>query len=570
MARNYDDYGYEENKYKTSSVGFVRKILIVLMVIVAILLIIYLLKGCSKTKKPSNNPNTDINTKDYDYEASLLLAGKNYYSINSSELPNSPGECSIVELETLLSKEMIDADKFGSCNVNTTYVKVCKLENSTLHYVPWLTCVNIISDNVYSTLKEGKSSEILADKTYVEFKFLPQEVAPAGQVLGDVEVMWKDDIQYDSYKTLSSTNYYKYRDKMYKWKLTTRNYYTSYGTVNKASSVNEYYTVSPSSNFKLYSDKTTSAYKWYKSNAKKEYYKQNGVKAPSPVPVGDYTIKDSDGYDVTRYRTRTVTGTYSPKHYYGCSTSASSNIIKYQQVKCGTGSTPEYKVTREEFYTCTTDVDLVSSSTHVSSTYTCKKYSEWSALTSTACNTNKPDVCEKYQLTFYYWYKMVNETKSYYPSGASKASGEKVYYTSAPFKGAIKDTSTKATAYKWYNESIKYSTDYTATAPKGYTTTKKTSDYIWSNWSDWSKKNPKVSDGREREIQKRTKIKLQEIKGMTSSSWNNLSTDYLSEEELLKTFKNKGYKVSTLEDIMNNGQIKYQLKIFIRNKKESS
>ena len=82
MARNYDDYGYEENKYRTSNVGLVRKILIVLMVIVAILLIIYLLKGCSKAKKPNVNPTPDINnnTVKYDYEANLLLAGKKYYS----------------------------------------------------------------------------------------------------------------------------------------------------------------------------------------------------------------------------------------------------------------------------------------------------------------------------------------------------------------------------------------------------------------------------------------------------------------------------------------------------------
>ena len=256
MARNYDDYGYEENKYRTSNVGLVRKILIVLMVIVAILLIIYLLKGCSKAKKPNVNPTPDINnnTVKYDYEANLLLAGKKYYSSNSDELPNSPGECSIVELETLLSKEMIDADKFGSCNVNTTYVKVCKLEDTKLQYTPWLTCVDETSNTAYSELKEGNASQVIPDETYVEFKFLPQVATSAGQILGKVEEMWKDDIDYESYKTLASTKYYRYRDKLFTWKLITRNYYTSYGIKNKASAVSEYYATAPNSNYKLYSD----------------------------------------------------------------------------------------------------------------------------------------------------------------------------------------------------------------------------------------------------------------------------------------------------------------------------
>ena len=564
MARNYDNYGYE-NGYNSGGVSLVRKILIILMVVVAILLIIYLLKGCSKTKKVV--PTED--TSKYNYENSLLEAGKNYFDLNREEIPTSPGECSIVELETLLAKNLIDADKFGSCNVNTTYVKVCRLESMSLQYTPWLNCVSDTSDTKYESLKEGSASEIVADKTYVEFKFMPQTATTSGQVLGAVEELWKDDIKYESYKTLGSTKYYRYRDRLYIWNLTTRNYYTRSGDKHKASEVTEYYTTSPNSNYKLYSDRTTSAYKWYRSTATKEYYKKDGVKAPSPVAVGDYTIKDPNGYDVTRYRTRTVTGTYSPIKYYGCSTSASSNIIKYQQVPCGTGSTPEYKVTRETFYSCATEGDLIKTSPHVYSTATCKKYSEWSSLTSTKCNTSQADICEAYTITFYYWYKLVNETRSYYPSGSSNASGEKVYYTSEPFKGAVRDINTRATAYKWYNESSKLSSGYTATPPSGYTITTKTSDYKLSDWSNWSTKNPKVNDGRYREIETKTKIKLQEIKGTTTSSWNNLSTDYLTEEELIKTFQAKGYKVSTLEDIMNNGQIRYQLKLFIRNKKES-
>ena len=36
-----------------------------------------------------------------------------------------------------------------------------------------------------------------------------------------------------------------------------------------------------------------------------------------------------------------------------------------------------------------------------------------------------------------------------------------------------------------------------------------------------------------------------------------------------REFKRQGYDVKTLEDITNNGQIRYQLKMFVRNKKET-
>ena len=568
MARNYDNYGYE-NDYQSGGGSLVRKVLIILMVVIAILLIIYLLKGCSKTKKPANKNNTNNKSSEvFDYESELLESGKKYFASHQDELPISQGECSIVELDALLTNKLIDADKFGSCNVNTTYVKVCKLEDSTMHYTPWLTCVGVNSDKEYEPLSEGKSTDIIADKTYVEFKFMPQLASKEGQILGPVEEMWKDDIKYDSYKTLSTTKYYRYRDKLFTWNLSDRKYYTSSGAKNSASQVYEYYTTSPNSSYTLNSDRAT-AYKWYKSTSTRDYYKVNGVKAPSPVAVGDYTIRDPYGYDATRYRTRKVTGTYSPILYYGCSTSSSSRIIKYQSVKCGTGSTPEYKVTRDKFYSCAKDGSLIKTSPHVSSNATCKSYSSWSSLSTTKCDTKKTDICESYTITFYYWYKIVNGNRTYYPSGASSASGEKVYYVTEPFKGAIKDTSTKATAYKWYNETKSSTSGYSAVAPSGHSVATRASNYKWSDWSDWSTKNPSIKDGRERSIETKSKIKLQEIQGTTSSSWNNLSTDYLTEEELLELFKSKGYNVKTLEDINNNGQIRYQIELFVRNKKES-
>ena len=75
--------------------------------------------------------------------------------------------------------------------------------------------------------------------------------------------MWKDEIKYTSYKTIATTKYYRYRDKLFIWKISDKTYYTSTGEKKKASDVKEYYTVSPNNKYNLSSDKTTEAYKWF-------------------------------------------------------------------------------------------------------------------------------------------------------------------------------------------------------------------------------------------------------------------------------------------------------------------
>ena len=73
-----------------------------------------------------------------------------------------------------------------------------------------------------------------------------------------------------------------------------------------------------------------------------------------------------------------------------------------------------------------------------------------------------------------------------------------------------------------------------------------------------------------KQIETKTKIKLQEIKGTTDSSWEDLSTTYVSEEEMINIYKQNKYNVNSLEDINNNGELKYDIKMIIRNKKEAS
>lgn len=568
MAKNYDDYGYEKS-YKSSGSSLVRRILIVLMVLVAIILIFFLIKSCTNRKDNKDNSN---NVK-FDYEKVLLEAGKTYFGNNIDESPTAPGECSVVELQTLINNNLVDPNKFGNCNVTTTFVRTCVLENGTRQYTPWLVCTERNSETEYGDLIEGTSSQIIPDQTYTEFKFLPQVVKKGGEKYGPVEELWQDEITYPAYKTLATTTYYRYRDKLFTWNLVKRTYYSRNGEQTKASNVNDYYTTSPASGYNKTSNKTTEAYKWYTSNAEKVYYSKNGAKMPSVTEPEGYPNRDPQGSDVTRYRTRTVTGKFSPTKYYVCSTSASSPYVVYQaNTECGKGSNKSYTYQKNIVYSCvdsSSSTDMLIQNIVPNANYECKKYSAWSNITDKECKGSS-DVCQKITLTFYYWYKLVGGAKTYYPSGASKASGEKVYYIEAPIKGAVKDTSTKTTAYKWYKESKSTTTKYTALPPSGYYSATKSSDYEWTDWSNWSTKNPKVSDGRSRTIEKKNKIKLQQNMGNETDGWESLSTNYLSENEIINLYKEKGYKIETLQDITNNGETRYELKLYIRNKKETN
>ena len=183
MAKNYDNYGYDDD-YNNGRTSLIRKILIVLMIVIAIILIVVLIKGCSSSGK--TKPADKIIPK-FNYEEALLKAGKDYYSSNTDKQPGAAGECTIVELKKLMENNLVDKDKFGNCNQSTTFVKLCILEDGTKHYTPWLTCVDKNSENEYGALGEGSAKDVIANSTYVDFKFLPQEMKKGGDILGDVE-----------------------------------------------------------------------------------------------------------------------------------------------------------------------------------------------------------------------------------------------------------------------------------------------------------------------------------------------------------------------------------------------
>jgi len=567
MANNYDDYGYEETNNNSSGLG--KKLLIITLIILAIIILIYLLNSCSRENK-------DLVDNTFNYETELLDAGKTYFQNNTTKLPNYAGECTEVKLVDLTEKGLLDPNEFKNCNVTSTYVRVCKLENGKLHYTPWLTCTDKMSNDEYADIKEGTNADIVTDSSYIEFKYLPSVLETGTENLGEVEELWKDEITYASYKTLSTTKYYKYRDKEYIWDVTTNTYYTSKGDKTNVEEVKEYYTTSPKSGYDRYDSKTTEAYKWYTADYVREYaLGTTGDRKFSTKAIGEYNIYDTENsVEVTMYRTRSVTGTYAPTKYYVCSESATSRYLVYQpNTECGKGSNTNFTYERDIIYSCassSSNSDSVIANKVASASSKCNSYSEWSNATTKACDTSNVNTCQSVSTVLYNWYKLVESgDRTYYPSGAAKASGEKVYYTSAPIEGAIKDTTTKATAYKWFKSSTKTLNKYSAVAPSGYATATKTSTYRWTDWTDWSKINPSISDGRTREIDTKTKIKLQAILGNTTESWKPIG-DYVTLEEMIQVLNDNGYKVTSLEDIVNNGQLKYELKLLIRNKKEAN
>ena len=566
MANNYDEYDdYDETEEESgSSSSLLKKIGIALLIIIAIIIVLLLIKGCSG--KSGNKKNS----KEFEYESALLEGGKTYFQNNQIELPKVVGECTTVSLQDLIEKGLVETTKFEKCNSVTSEVRACMLENTTIQYTPWLTCNDKVSEDEYSPAVEGTVHDVIADQSAVEFLFLPQVLTKGEDSLGEVEEVWKDDITYVSYKTLATNTYYRYRDELYKWKVVRKVYYTKNGEKTDANDVKEYYTSSPSSKYNESDNKTTEAYKWFTTTSTKEYaLAENGGKKFSATPIGDYNMNEG-GVVRTMYQTRTVTGSHAPTKYYLCTTDASGRYAVTQTVNCPSDHNPDYKYLKEVFYSCA-DPSSTSQSVlgqKVDQNQTCKTYSAWKT-TSEACDTSNSELCRSVSVTFYNWYKLVDSgDRTYYPSGASTAAGENTYYTKAPVEGAIKDAATKSTAYKWYYTESTTTKNYTAVAPSGYVSTEKTSDKKWGDWSKWSKSNPKINDGRNRQIESKVKIKLQEIKGSTSGDWEDLDDDYLSEEALIKVYQNKGYKVATLEDINNNGDIRYQVKMLVRNKKE--
>lgn len=138
------------------------------------------------------------------------------------------------------------------------------------------------------------------------------------------------------------------------------------------------------------------------------YADENGFRKVAETAPEGFT-KNEGGVEVTGYITRTVTGEYEPTKYYACAANAESTIVKNQTVPCGSeGSTDAtLTYTKEEFYSCAkTQSDSVDGMKTTEGSK-CTSYSDWSDVSTTACDTSKPELCKSQTRTLYYWYKEV-------------------------------------------------------------------------------------------------------------------------------------------------------------------
>jgi len=560
MSKKYEDYDYEveENNSQT----LIKKALIILLVIIAVIIIVYLIRGCSK--KETDIEETPIVQTD-DYENQLLIAAKKYLDADTEKYPAVIGECTKITLTELKEKNLIDTVKFATCNGTTTYVNVCKLTNGNLQYTPWLTCQDKNSESEYGELKEGKITDVIANKTYVEFKFMPQYLKSTNYVLGSVEELWKSDIKYSSYKTLGTTTYYRYRDKLSTWNISVNNYFSTTGNSNNANDIKEYYVTSPNNEYTL-KDNETTAYRWFK----KAYATNpsNGGKLYDYKAIDGYPIQGEAGETYTQYWNPTSgSQTYAPTLYHICASNAQgTGALVYTPYKCNERKVSQsimeqYKYDVGTIYSCTQNplltedeqarVKIVANKVS-GATSIC--YASWSKISGT-CNPNN-DNCKATSLTYYSWYK-----KDYY---TNKAASD-VYYVSAPASGYERDDSTKATAYNWYKQTTLTTSEYTVDAPSGYSNATRTNDYKWTNWSDWSTKKEN-KNGREFEL--KVKVKLQKMTSNGDETWENLSDNYVDLSTMLAIFTSKNYVANSLSDVDVNGEIRYQIKMYVRNKKE--
>lgn len=151
--------------------------------------------------------------------------------------------------------------------------------------------------------------------------------------------------------------------------------------------------------------------------------------------------------------------------------------------------------------------------------------------------------------------------RSYYPSASDNANRETVYYAESPVDGAIKDVSTKLNASRYYKEVITVTDKYYQNSPSA--TAVKVGDGRYGSWSEYKTTKPKEYNTRE--IETRVKVKY-ELKDTTKDDWEKISNDYLSLEELISKLNEQEFNISSIKDINNNEQLKYEVKLRYRNK----
>lgn len=315
----YKERGEEKNWPKI--------LLMVLGGIILAIIIFLLIKGCAGK------------SNDGDFERDLLEAGKEYYQIDETLLPQATGECKTVTLDTLLTEELITKpENYADCNKDKTYVKVCKLESGNYHYLPVMQCGSTLADDNFTEWKEGIESDLTADKSDVRFTFKGEYLKVDDENLGKEKEAWLDELKDINYTTVSSTKYYRYRDLAWKWQTKTKEYY---GT-------NTYYVSAPSSEYNNADAKTT-GWKWYTESSKEtsvvsqkqikptafQYACVDDAKNPTNIVKSNIECsKRTDAFKISFGNTWTCDGQNTVSANTICAASCSKGVLSSDKTKC--------------------------------------------------------------------------------------------------------------------------------------------------------------------------------------------------------------------------------------------
>ena len=390
---NYTEYNEEKNR-----IPWLRMFISLLLLVVIVVIILLLLRACGK---------------DTNLRQDLVEAGKSYYEKFPSLLPSEKGECLTVELSALEQLELIDKDKYSSCDKDKTYVNVCLLDSGKYQYSGILSCTD--NNEFYGMYKDGTESDLKEDESDVRYMFI-------GEELTDVISSNKEEKKY---------------------------YYP--GNETNSSSIDEYYIKSPASGY-TYKEGQTTGYKWYTETTKKVYlndgeYSSTGATGYTKGESRTVNLYSSTKPEEASYRTISNDTVYRTlnvaKPYKYICTSKTEQGQMVGTTVCGY-RTDSFTILSTVLYTC-------DGSTTVKNDTPCGEYSEWTTTKceSSVANGIKCEAGYAYTDTQWKWYKN-EKVRSYYPSKSASASGEKTYYVSQPVSGAIKDTNTKAQVYKFY------------------------------------------------------------------------------------------------------------------------
>ena len=576
-----------------------KTILMILVGIVAVIAIVFAVVkvGIFDKDKTSN------------FEQIIISATKEYYTTRNSDLPTAYGKCNVVTLNTLLdnslvSKENNDILSEKKFDGEKTTVKVCMLENGNYHYTATLSSDDKKLTASYGEWKEGKESDLTADKSDVKFSFLLQEAeVPLDLEKIPDETFWEDEITYSAgtYTTVGTQTYYRSREKTYRWYTETDYYYP--GNETNKYKANQYFVTSPDKTYDKKGD-TAKVWRWYVngntvynngeylSEQPDTLFSVKGTENPNKL-VSAYIAKpvEKDYRTITTetiYRVRKLSSTeVVSKTEYKCVTTLDKNSPAYTsqilEEPCTSAAATEIGTTIIEKIRCTWTNDKTGKKTESGwADDTCKPkfnyvneqiglgYGNWLSedqAKTAGCTfpfetqvDTKPYLCDRtsgFVASDRSWKWYTPATKTYYPSN-----DKVVYYKESPSTQAIKDSSTETTASTWY-KTVKKDLGYSKTAPVA-TAKQVVGDESWSAWSDYTL--TKIAATNTRQVEERKKLTIKKTVN-DSTKWNNLTDGYVTEAEVIEKAKAAGYAVEVLEDILQIPNVQYSIKMYYRDQK---